>query len=52
MLELCNFRVERVEQEDDVAETVQAAIDFAYGSNIGVAVLLSQKMLGRKKWTG
>jgi len=29
---------------------VQAAIDMAYGSSIAVAVLLSQKMLGRKQW--
>ena len=52
VLELCGFRVERVEDENSAAETVQAAIDFAYNSNVGVAVLLSQKMLGRKNWTG
>jgi sulfopyruvate decarboxylase alpha subunit len=50
VLELCDFKVERVDDEDSAAETVQAAIDFAYNSNVGVAVLLSQKMLGRKKW--
>ena len=50
VLELCNFKVERVDDETSAAETVQAAIDFAYNSNVGVAVLLSQKMLGRKKW--
>jgi sulfopyruvate decarboxylase alpha subunit len=50
VLELCDFKVERVDDEAEAAETVQAAIDFAYNSNIGVAVLLSQKMLGRKKW--
>lgn len=50
VLETCGFRVERVEDEDEAAETVQAAIDFAYHSDVGVAVLLSQKMLGRKKW--
>ncbi len=49
-LELCNFKVERVDDEASAAETVQAAIDFAYNSNVGVAVLLSQKVLGRKKW--
>ena len=49
-LELCGFKVERVEQESEAAETVQAAIDFAYNSNVGVAVLLSQKLIGRKKW--
>jgi sulfopyruvate decarboxylase alpha subunit len=50
VLELCDFKVERVEDESSAAETVQAAIDFAYNSNVGVAVLLSQKLLGRKKW--
>ena len=50
VLELCGFKIERVEDEAIAAETVQAAIDFAYNSNVGVAVLLSQKMLGRKKW--
>ncbi len=49
-LELCGFKVERVEQETEAAETVQAAIDFAYNSNVGVAVLLSQKLIGRKTW--
>jgi len=50
VLELCGFKVERVEEEAQAAETVQAAIDFAYHSNIGVAVLLSQKLIGRKQW--
>jgi sulfopyruvate decarboxylase TPP-binding subunit len=50
VLELCGFKVERVEQERQVAETVQAAIDFAFNSNIGVAVLLAQKLIGRKQW--
>ena len=49
-LELCGFKVERVEHENDAAQTVQAAIDFAYNSNVGVAVLLSQKLIGRKEW--
>ncbi|MEM7561666.1 MAG: phosphonopyruvate decarboxylase [Pseudomonadota bacterium] len=50
ILETCNFKVERVEHESEAGETVQAAIDFAYGSNIAVAVLLSQKLIGRKQW--
>ena len=51
LLETCGFRVERVSDGTEAAETVQAAIDFAYHSDVGVAVLLSQKMLGRKQWT-
>jgi sulfopyruvate decarboxylase alpha subunit len=49
-LELCGFKVERVEDEADVADTVEAALEFAFSSDIGVAVLLGQKMIGRKKW--
>jgi sulfopyruvate decarboxylase alpha subunit len=50
ILEICGFKVERVEDESEAADTVQAAIDFAYNSNVGVAVLLSQKLIGRKEW--
>ncbi|MEM7292593.1 MAG: phosphonopyruvate decarboxylase [Pseudomonadota bacterium] len=49
-LELCDFKVERVDHPDMAANTVQAALDFAYHSDMGVAVLLSQKLLGRKEW--
>jgi len=49
-LRLCDFQVYRVERPEEAAETVQAAIEMAYGSDLAVAVLLSQKMLGRKKW--
>jgi len=49
-LELCHFQVHKVDRAEEAAETVQAAIDMAYGSSIAVAVLLSQKMLGRKQW--
>jgi len=50
VLELCGFKVERVEHEEQAAPTVQAAIDFACNSYLGVAVLLSQKLIGRKQW--
>ena len=49
-LKLCHFQVHKVEREDEAAETVQAAIDMAYASSVAVAVLLSQKILGRKQW--
>lgn len=49
-LELCNFKVERVDRAEDAAPTIAAALDFAYNSDLGVAVLLSQKMIGAKKW--
>jgi sulfopyruvate decarboxylase alpha subunit len=49
-LKLCQFQVYRVERAEQAAQTVQAAIDMAYGSDLAVAVLLSQEMLGRKQW--
>ena len=50
VLELCGFKVERVDEATEAAQTVRAAIDFAYNSNVGVAVLISQKLIGRKEW--
>jgi len=49
-LELMGLKVYRVERAFEVVETVQAAIDLAYGSEQAVAVLLSQRLLGRKQW--
>jgi sulfopyruvate decarboxylase alpha subunit len=40
----------RVDSADDVADTAQAAADLAFGGDLAVAVLLSQKMIGRKVW--
>ncbi len=49
-LEMCGFKVERVERPEDVGPTVSAAINFAYHGDIGVAVLISQKLIGAKTW--
>ena len=49
-LELMGVQVLRVDRADDVAETVAGALDLAYGSSQAVAVLLSQRMIGRKQW--
>lgn len=43
-------KVYRVSDPDEVAETAQAAADLAFNGDLAVAVLLSQKMIGRKKW--
>jgi sulfopyruvate decarboxylase alpha subunit len=50
VLKLCNFHIYKVDKGEEAAETVQAAIDMAYNSNVAIAVLLSQKLLGRKEW--
>ncbi len=50
-LELMDVLVYRVEAAEAVAETVAAAADLAFQGDVAVAVLLSQKLLGRKVWT-
>ncbi len=50
-LEAMGVKVYRVSAADDVAPTVEAAARFAFDSNQAVAVLLSQKLIGRKQWT-
>ncbi|HJO87970.1 MAG: thiamine pyrophosphate-binding protein [Rhodospirillales bacterium] len=51
-LEAQNVIVYRAEESGEVPDVVQAAIDFAFNSQVAVAVLLSQKMIGRKQWGG
>lgn len=50
-LALAGVATYRVEREEEVAETVQAAVGAAFDTQTAVAVVLSQRMLGRKKWT-
>ncbi len=49
-LEMMGVSVRRVEDPTRAADEVQAAIDDAFASDQAVAVLFSQRMLGRKKW--
>lgn len=50
-LEAMGSLIYRVDEEAAVADTVAAALDLAYGSDQAVAVLLAQKLIGRKVWT-
>jgi sulfopyruvate decarboxylase alpha subunit len=50
-LELMDVLVYRVEAAEEVADTVAAAADLAFQGDAAVAVLLGQKLLGRKVWT-
>ena len=50
-LELMDVLVYRVEHEETAAETVAAAIDIAFNSDLAVAVLLAQRLIGAKRWT-
>jgi hypothetical protein len=40
----------RVERAEEAAETVASAAVLAFEGDGQIAVLLSQRMLGRKKW--
>ena len=49
-LELCDVLVYRVEQPEEAAETVAAALDIAFNGDLATAVLLSQRLIGAKRW--
>jgi sulfopyruvate decarboxylase alpha subunit len=49
-LELMDVLVYRVEAEADAAETVAAALDLAFNGGMATAVLLSQRLIGAKRW--
>jgi sulfopyruvate decarboxylase alpha subunit len=49
-LKLCDTQVMRVDAPEKVAETAKAAVQLAFGDDRAVAVLLSQKLIGRKVW--
>jgi sulfopyruvate decarboxylase TPP-binding subunit len=47
---LCDVLVYRVDRPEEVAETVGAALDIAFNGDLATAVLLSQRLLGAKRW--
>jgi sulfopyruvate decarboxylase alpha subunit len=49
-LELCDVLVYRVDRAEEAAETVAAALDMAFNGDFATAVLLSQRLLGAKRW--
>ena len=51
VLEAMGVIVYRVSEADEVASIVDAAARFAFESEQAVAVLLAQKLIGRKQWT-
>lgn len=50
VLEAMGVAVQRVDRAEDAAETVDAAAALAYGAGSAVAVLFSQRLIGRKVW--
>jgi sulfopyruvate decarboxylase alpha subunit len=49
-LELCGFQVYRVDRAEEVDDVVGAASDMAFDGKLAVAVILSQRLIGRKQW--
>jgi sulfopyruvate decarboxylase TPP-binding subunit len=50
VLELMGITVLRASEPDEVEEIVSAGLDAAFEAGEQVAVLLGQKLIGRKKW--
>jgi sulfopyruvate decarboxylase alpha subunit len=51
VLRLCGFLTYRIDSAADVDEIVGAGCDMAFDGNLLVAILLSQRLIGRKQWT-
>ena len=49
-LEAMGVDVHRADTIDDAAEELRAAIEMAYACDRAIALLLSQRLLGRKRW--
>jgi sulfopyruvate decarboxylase alpha subunit len=49
-MELMGVRIVRVDRLEDLEEAVSGAAAMAFDSDQAIAILLSQKLLGRKKW--
>ena len=49
-LELMDVLVYRVERGEEAGETTAAALDIAFNGSLATAVLLSQRLIGAKKW--
>ena len=49
-LNAMGVRTMRVDTPQDLLETAAAALDFAFGADQRIAVLLSQRLLGAKRW--
>jgi sulfopyruvate decarboxylase alpha subunit len=49
-LRLCGFQVYRAVEPTEVDQVVGAASDMAFDGGLAVAVVLSQRLIGRKQW--
>ncbi len=51
VLRLSGFLTYRADAPDDVDDIVGAGCDTAFDGNLQVAIVLSQRLIGRKQWT-
>jgi sulfopyruvate decarboxylase TPP-binding subunit len=49
-LELIGIHVLRVDEPENVEAVISAALDSAFEANERIAVLLGQRLIGRKQW--
>ena len=49
-LEAIGVRVVRADTADDLIETVESAVSLAYEADQQIAVLIGQRLLGKKNW--
>jgi hypothetical protein len=49
-LEAIGLKVMRAETAEDLVETVESAAALAYESDQQIAVLIGQRLIGKKKW--
>ncbi len=50
VLKLCDTQIMRVEAPEQAADIARAAVQTAFGQDRAVAVVLSQRLIGRKVW--
>ena len=51
VLEAMDVHVIRIDSTAEIADALDSAITMAFDSDMAVAVLLSQRLVGRKQWT-
>ena len=49
-LELMGVHTYHVEHAEELAEVLEAGADLAFNGDQAVAVIISQRLIGRKKW--
>ncbi len=49
-LQLAGVHCYRVERAEEVADVAAGAVDLAFGGDHAIAVLLAQRLIGRKVW--